>query len=483
MLLTPFTTVDALLDGPIQFRKEPHDKMMLHAVVEALHVSTSNSNSTEPQWEDMTERDAERLVVAGGLHLIEPIAAAVTTPAIAIATRVQRKFCFQYIRPWEKEPRVQVLRLREEVMMQQSAQTSTDRASVPAKMALAPPVQDSKRRRSLLMAMQSPFKATRRPSAATIAAAPTVIAQPLTQSAFASPRCKAEVLTPSRSSASVLLAQRSTTAQQQQPPAQELQQQQQILRTPEPVVMGKRKRVSVTISPPQAPRALHAAPVPQLSSSRWNSPKPELLVLQQQQQQQAEEQDQQPPRKTRRLSEAGEKVSMTSFLASKLCAFFTSTSDTHNGGSGSNNNSASSESGTESDKSEAPSAGGDFGDCDLFGGNATLLADMQDVLEPVWSLFEATSSRLQRVVWEKVRDLSSPFMRIAPFEQQQSNAKAAQVSELIFDGFEFGDEDDNGGGAWENTSNSSADSGNRLVVRTRRQCREMRQLSATWRLW
>lgn len=478
---------------------QPHDKM-LQAVAEALHLSAITSSdkdssrsssaetNTRAQWEEMTERDAERLIAAGGLRL-EPVAASVTTPAVAAAS-VQRKFCYQYIRPWEKEPSVQVLRLREEVMKQRSSQASTTpNAAVSTPKKAAPtPQRDSKRRRSLLMAMRSPLGATRSSTDTTEQddSGSERAGVPVRPMAFASPRCKEEVLTPSRSSTSVLLAQRvAAQPQQPQPPSQQ-QQQQEMLRTPEVVMTGKRKRVSVTISPPQMPRAQHAAPVPQLSSSCWVSPKPELLVRQQQQQLlQAEAQEQQPPRKTRRLSEAGAKVSMTSFLVSKLCAFFTGTRATSSDATGASSEDATSgESGTESDKCEVSTACAglnvEFGDCDLYGGNVTLLADIQDALEPVLSLLETTSSRLQRVVWGRVRDLSSPFVRILPFEnyQQQPEQSNVQVSELVFDGFEFGDDDDTD--AW--TSSSSADS-SKLVVRTRRQCREMRRLSAAWRLW
>lgn len=487
---------------------------MLQAVAEALHLSanaTSDSSSSDsrssaapPLWVEMTEREAERLVLAGGLRIEPAPASAVTTPAVAATSAqcVQSKFCFQYIRPWEKEPSVQVLRLREEVMKQLSSQqTSTPNAAVAVsapKRAVVPPpraattVHDSKRRRSLLMAMQSPLRPTRRPNAAAIRVTAAAAAEEEEEeegensesaaaaarpSAFASPRCKEEVLTPSRSSTSVLLAQRAAGQQQQaQPPPEQAQQ--QIQRTPEPVMTGKRKRVSVTISPPQMLRSRQAAPVPQLNSSRWVSPKPELPVRQQHQQLQAveQEEEQQPPRKTRRLSEAGAKVSMTSYLIAKLRALFPCT---RAAGASSDECVTSGESGTESDKSEASSARNgssvEFSDCDLYGGNATLLADIQDALEPVLGMLETTSSRLQRVMWGRVRDLSSPFVRVPSFESQSN----AQVSELAFDGFEFGDEDDSG--AWTNVS-SASDSG-KLAVRTRRQCREMQQLSAAWRLW
>lgn len=488
-------------------RSRPHDKM-LQAVAEALHLSVlassdkdsssgddnSSSSSAETnaraQWEEMTERDAERLIAAGGLRL-EQVATSVTTSAVAAAS-VQRKFCYQYIRPWEKESSVQVLRLREEVMKQRSSQVSTTPSaavSTPKKTVPTPragmPQQDSKRRRSLLMAMRSPLGATRSSADTTEQedSGSERAGVPVRPMAFASPRCKEEILTPSRSSTSVLLAQR--VAAQPQPPSQQ-QQQQEMLRTPEVVMTGKRKRVSVTISPPQMPRAQHAVPVPQLSSSCWVSPKPELLARQQQQQLlQAEAQEQQPPRKTRRLSEAGAKVSMTSFLVSKLCAFFTGTRATTSDTAGASSDDATSgESGTESDKSEVSTACAglnvEFGNCDLYGGNATLLADIQDALEPVLNLLETTSSRLQRVVWRRVRDLSSPFVRIPPFEnyQQPPEQNSVQVSELVFDGFEFGDDDDTD--AWTSSSNANS---SKLVVRTRRQCREMRQLSAAWRLW
>ncbi|TYZ64333.1 hypothetical protein PybrP1_012302 [[Pythium] brassicae (nom. inval.)] len=124
------------------------------------------------------------------------------------------------------------------------------------------------------------------------------------------------------------------------------------------------------------------------------------------------------------------------------------------------------------------------------GGNATVLADITEALEPVWSLLEITSNCLQRV-WAGVREFSfapSSYVWIpilarkevsdieisGPDSVQRASNLASSYEEL-YAGVEFGDNDfvdevtamDER--AIDEVSSSSNESPSKLAVHTRRQ--------------
>lgn len=442
---------------------------MVRAVLaDALHANASAVATTDgdapgdggARWLELTERDVARLVSAG-LQLEN----------VPDGQRIQDTYCYQYIRPWQQDLPVQVLRLLAEVLARSETQanrhalmTAQSRSSGDV-MA----VHDIKRRASGVLMMA---RSVASDTSGSDTAASSVGRCRRTESRGQEGDKADRVSTPENTDSELESQQRemvckAETSSPQVAVPQPTQSRQED-RTPEQLPIAARKRLRVTISPPVLPSASRQAPALQLRSpSRWVSPKVERCL---------EDELQQPPRKTRKLSKAGRRCSIMSYVASALRAMFMQSDSKDDDGEASSGATEDSEVDPESDASSELSSDGsselESGSCGSD--EESFLDDMQEVLEPIWNALETTSSRFQSV-WGEIREFSSSLVKMsAPLHQLQRNSNTLMETDLlVYQGDDFGDGDD-----WTNPVESG-----KLAVRTRRQCKEMRRLNAAWRLW